>query len=84
MPTIQLRDLCAVRAGDKGDTSNIALFAYDELAYQAIRAEVTADTVKAHYGSLVLGEVTRAKCPTRPSKIESADFLSRSAGVLFR
>ena len=55
MPTIQLRDLCAVRAGDKGDTSNVALFAYDEAAYQAIRSEVTAAKVKAHYGDSLAG-----------------------------
>lgn len=56
---IQLRDLCGTRAGDKGDISNVALFAYDEEAYEAIRAEVTADRVKRHVGSLVLGEVRR-------------------------
>ena len=56
---IQLRDLCGPRAGDKGDISNVALFAYDEEAYEAIRAEVTADRVKRHVGSLVLGEVRR-------------------------
>jgi hypothetical protein len=51
---IQLRDLCGTRAGDKGDISNVALFAYD-----AIRAEVTADRVKRHFGSIVLGQVRR-------------------------
>jgi len=56
---IQLRDLCGTRAGDKGDISNVALFAYDEEAYEAIRAEVTADRVKRHVGSLVLGKVRR-------------------------
>jgi hypothetical protein len=75
MPTIQLRDLCAVRAGDKGDTSNVALFAYDEAAYQAIRAEVTADKVKAHYGSLVLGEVTRYEA----ANVWALNFVMRGA-----
>ncbi len=60
---IQLRDLCGTRAGDKGDISNVALFAYDEEAYEAIRAEVTADRVKQHVGSLVLGEVRRYEAP---------------------
>jgi hypothetical protein len=54
---IQLRDLCGTRAGDKGDISNIALFAYDEPAFDAIRTEVTAARVKRHFGSLVLGDV---------------------------
>jgi hypothetical protein len=75
MPTIQLRDLCAVRAGDKGDTSNVALFAYDEPAYRAIHAAVTADKVKAHYGSLVLGEVTRHEAPN----VWALNFVMRGA-----
>jgi hypothetical protein len=59
MARIQLRDLCGTRAGDKGDISNVALFAYDEAAYDAIRGEVTAERVKHHFGSLVLGPVRR-------------------------
>jgi hypothetical protein len=56
---IQLRDLCGTRAGDKGDISNVALFAYDEPTYEAIRSEVTAKRVKQHFGSIVLGDVRR-------------------------
>lgn len=63
MTRIQLRDLCATRAGDKGDISNVAIFAYDGDAYEAIRAEVTAERVKAHFGSLVEGEVVRYDAP---------------------
>jgi hypothetical protein len=56
---IQLRDLCGVRSGDKGDISDLALFADDEAAYEAILAAVTADRVKAHFGDLVRGSVER-------------------------
>jgi hypothetical protein len=56
---IQLRDLCGARSGDKGDISDVSLFADDEAAYEAIRAEVTAERVKAHFGDLVQGEVLR-------------------------
>lgn len=59
MATIQLRDLCATRAGDKGDIANVALFAYDDAAYDAIARQVTAARVKEHFGRLVLGEVRR-------------------------
>ena len=59
MVRIQLRDLCGMRSGDKGDISDLSLFADDEAAYEAIRAEVTADRVKAHFGSLVKGRVER-------------------------
>lgn len=59
MARIQLRDLCGVRSGDKGDISDLALFADGEAAYEAIRAEVTAERVKAHFGALVAGPVER-------------------------
>lgn len=59
MPPIQLRDLCGARSGDKGDISDLSLFADDEAAYEAIRAEVTAERVKEHFGALVRGAVER-------------------------
>jgi len=59
MARIQLRDLCGARSGDKGDISDLSLFADDEAAYEAVKAEVTADRVKAHFGGLVQGEVER-------------------------
>jgi len=63
MPRIQLRDLCGVRSGDKGDISDLSLFADDQAAYDAIKAEVTAERVKAHFGSLVQGPVERYEAP---------------------
>ena len=51
---VQLRDFCGYRAGDKGDTSDIALFAYDDSGYELIVRAVTAERVKEHFGSLVL------------------------------
>ncbi len=59
MARIRLRDLCGARSGDKGDISDLSLFADDEAAYEAIRAEVTAERVKAHFGTLVRGDVER-------------------------
>lgn len=56
---IQLRDLCGTRSGDKGDISDLSLFADDEAAYEAIKAEVTAERVKEHFGDLVKGDVER-------------------------
>jgi hypothetical protein len=60
---IQLRDLCGARSGDKGDISDLSLFADDERAYEAIRDVVTAEAVKAHFGDLVLGAVERFEAP---------------------
>jgi hypothetical protein len=38
---IQLVDLCGARCGDKGDISDLSLFADDDRAYQALREVVT-------------------------------------------
>jgi hypothetical protein len=60
---IQLRDLCGARSGDKGDISDVSLFADDEAAYEAIREAVTTARVKDHFGSLVQGPVERFETP---------------------
>src|SRR3954449_7921338 len=59
MARIQLRDLCGARSGDKGDISDLSLFADDEAAYEALLSVVTAERVKAHFGELVTGDVER-------------------------
>ncbi|CAN5531595.1 hypothetical protein BH20ACT2_BH20ACT2_10150 [soil metagenome] len=59
MARIQLRDLCGARSGDKGDISDLSLFADSQAAYEALREVVTADVVKAHFGELVQGPVQR-------------------------
>lgn len=63
MARIQLRDLCGVRSGDKGDRSDLTLFADDQAAYRAIVDAVTVDAVRAHFGDLVRGDVERFEVP---------------------
>lgn len=52
-----------MRSGDKGDISDLSLFADDPAAYDAIGLVVTAERVKDHFGDLVLGEVERYEAP---------------------
>ena len=63
MTRMQLVDLCGARCGDKGDISDISLFADDLAAYAAIKHAVTAEVVEAHFGSLVKGPVERYEAP---------------------
>jgi hypothetical protein len=64
MTSRRLHDLgCGYRSGDKGDISNIALFAGDRDVYELIRAAVTADRVQAHFAGLVRGPVERYEAP---------------------
>ena len=59
MASLQLRELCGYRAGDKGDIANVALFADDEETYETLLREVTPERVKAHFGAMVTGDVRR-------------------------
>lgn len=64
MTTRRLYDLgCGYRSGDKGDISNIALFADGPELYELIRAEVTVERVQAHFAGLVRGRVERYEAP---------------------
>jgi hypothetical protein len=58
-----LRDIAHARSGDKGDTSNISVIAYDPADYELLRAQVSVERVKAHLGKVVLGEVERYELP---------------------
>jgi hypothetical protein len=58
-----LRDICGVRSGDKGDTSDLALFAYERAGYELILNQVTAERVKEHFAGLVTGDVVRYEVP---------------------
>lgn len=59
MTRIRLVDLCGVRSGDKGDSSDLTLFCDDEGSYDAVLAAVTPAVVRDHFGDLVRGEVER-------------------------
>lgn len=59
MSRVLLRDIASARAGDKGDISNVSVWAYDPRHYPAIKAQLTAERVKAAFPDLIRGEVRR-------------------------
>ena len=61
--TVRLGDLAHARSGDKGNTSNIGVIAYDARHYPVLVREVTADRLKAYFGELVKGKVERFELP---------------------
>ena len=75
MKAIALRELAHARSGDKGDTSNVGVIAYDPADYELLREQVTAERVKACYGELVLGEVIRYELPN----LGALNFVMRQA-----
>ena len=60
---MKLRDLAHSRTGDKGNTSNISVIAFDPGNYEALRTYVTAARVQEHFGSVITGAVTRYEMP---------------------
>ncbi len=75
MARLQLRELCGYRAGDKGDVSDVAIFADDDETYSLIVREVTAERVKAHFGSMVHGTVVRYEV----ANVRALNFVMRGA-----
>ncbi|MQA12411.1 MAG: hypothetical protein GEU98_28555 [Pseudonocardiaceae bacterium] len=74
--TLRVDDLADVRAGDKGDTLILAVLPRDEEAFAVLDRLLTADAVRAHFGSLVTGEVRRHVLAASPA------FVFRIPGVL--
>ena len=60
---MKLREIAHSRTGDKGNTSNISLIAYDARHYEHLRAHVTAARVKAWFEESVRGDVLRYEMP---------------------
>ena len=60
---MRLHAIAHSRTGDKGDTSNIAVIAYDAKDYPLLERHVTAERVKEHFAEIVRGEVVRHALP---------------------
>jgi len=60
---MKLRELAHSRTGDKGNTSNISVIAYDLVNFPLLARQVTAERVKAFFADIVQGEVVRYELP---------------------
>jgi hypothetical protein len=60
---MRLGTLAHARTGDKGDTSNVSVIAYDPEHYPHLERHVTAARVRAHLAGIVAGEVVRYALP---------------------
>ncbi len=63
-----MREICLLeiahgRSGDKGDTSNVCVFARKPEYYSIIEREVTPERLKEYFGEMVKGEITRYPLP---------------------
>lgn len=60
---MKLREIAHSRTGDKGNTSNISVIAYDEKQYPLLEKYVTAKLVKEYFSDIVEGDVIRYTLP---------------------
>src|SRR3954467_3041042 len=72
---MKLREIAHSRTGDKGNTSNISVIAFDQKHYPLLERYVTAERVKAHFAEIARGEVARYELP----KIGALNFVLRDA-----
>lgn len=63
MKRVPLYAMAHARSGDKGDGSNVGVLAYDDRGYGILKAWLTTDRVKAHFGEIVRGRVDRYDLP---------------------
>ena len=61
--TITLREIAHARAGDKGNRSNVSVFAFDPEHYDVLRDQLTAERLKREFGALLTGSVVRYELP---------------------
>lgn len=56
---VKLQHVAHARSGDKGDTSNIAVFAYTPELYALLKDQLTDERFKSFYAGAIKGPVTR-------------------------
>lgn len=58
-----VRDIAHARAGDKGNTSNVNVWAYDPADFELLKRTLTAERIKQAFPNLIRGMVTRYELP---------------------
>ncbi len=56
---VKLQHVAHARSGDKGNTANIAVIAYDAALYPFLKEQLTAERLKAFYRGVITGKVER-------------------------
>lgn len=72
---VLLQHVAHTRSGDKGNTSNISVFAYEPEFYGLIKEQLTADVFKAFYRKAIRGKVERYEV----DNIHALNFVAHGA-----
>ena len=73
--SVKVYDLGHARAGDKGNTSNVSVTAYDDKAWTVLREQLTAERVMQAFAEVAKGPVTRYELP----KLKALNFVIENA-----
>lgn len=73
--SVKVHALGHARAGDKGNTSNVSVVAYDERAWEILRNQLSVERVMAAYAHVARGPVTRYELP----KLRALNFVIENA-----
>ena len=74
---IYLLQIAHGRSGDKGDTSNVCVFARKPEYYDIIKREVTVEKVREYFGDMVKGDIIRYDVPS----LDGFNFVMHHAGL---
>lgn len=64
MAVVYLNQLAHGRSGDKGDTSNVCVYARNPEDYPFLERILTVERVREHFGDMVQGEIIRYDLPS--------------------
>jgi hypothetical protein len=54
-----VRDIAHARAGDKGNTSNVNVWAYDAKDFELLKRTLTPERIKREFPNLIIGNIER-------------------------
>jgi hypothetical protein len=72
---IRLHDIAHSRAGDKGNTSNISVIAYDQEGWEIIQQHLSVEVVSEAFAHITNGPVFRYELP----KLQALNFVIEGA-----
>ena len=72
---VRVYDLAHSRAGDKSDTSNISVIAYDAKGWEILREQLTVERVARAFAHVVKGPIRRYELP----KLQALNFVLEGA-----
>ena len=72
---VLLQHVAHARSGDKGNTSNISVFAYEPEFYELLKQQLSADAFKTFYRQAIKGNVERYEV----DNIHALNFVAHGA-----